>query len=159
MNDFEILIIPIYSMSEEKYIYKENRKKNLLLLKCSEPYKSTISENLPIIPWRFNQIVGYIVISYFDHSFWAKLFKNQKKYYVDSSRKPIIYPSYLNGTHFHISNGMSDDNVKLKIVELINEIKRKYIKKNWYIDFETLKLKLELINFEKILQRTDTNEI
>ena len=67
-------------------------------------YQFLRNENLIQRPWLYNQIVGFIVISYYQNSIWFDEYATlDRKIHALGNTKHYIKNMHLNGHHFYIS--------------------------------------------------------
>ena len=147
--------IPIYSTSEKKFNIKwsnyDKKIKKELFVNNPETYDSHI-ELFPdsIRKWKYNQIIGYIVVSYMDNSIWFDLYLTSKKKIIFSSnKKNIIENMLIGGYHFQIMNNDTNEDIIDRIKLYIRIIKKEYLK-NRYLDLEVFHNIIKIIDFKKI---------
>lgn len=147
--------IPIYNTSEEqfrkKWIKHDEKIKAELFVNNPETYDNNIKHYRdPIRTWKYNQIIGYIVISYMDNTIWFDLyFSSKKKIVFSSNRKNIIKNMHINGYHFQIMSNDTNKDIIDKIDSYIMAIKKDYLK-NKYLDLEGFYNIRKLVDFNKI---------
>ena len=147
--------IPIYCMCEEQFrkrwIKHDEIIKAELFMNNPETYDNCVKLFPdPIRKWKYNQIIGYIVISYMDNAMWFDLYLTSKKKIIFSSnRKNIIENMHIDGYHFQIMNNDTNKDIIDKINSYIKTIKKEYLK-NRYLDLEVFYNTINLIDFKKI---------
>lgn len=151
---FEILI---YSMTKEKFRDKWNnydkRMRDTLFNGKENIYNDHIYNFPdPIRKWEYNQIIGYIVTSYYDNSFWFDLYLTtcQKPHFKTKQKYPIIN-SGINGYHFMVEEKFDNEKIIKKIFEYINLIKDNFLNNNNFIDTESLNNVVKIIDFTILL--------
>ena len=156
MLEFKLFEIPIYSMKEEEYAkrcYKHIEKE------CGIP--RFINENLYNYledkylykrPWKYNQIIGYIVITYENNTIWFYEYSTMdKKIHAVSSKKHIIQNMHLNGQHFSIYDKTSNEEIRKEILKWLKRIEKSNVHKPHFLDKEMFLLQLNNLDFINII--------
>ena len=100
----------------------------------------------------YNQIIGYIVISYYQGSIWFDEYATlDRKIQAIGDKKHIITDMMLNGHHFYISKDMTNDIIKENINFWITAIKKDILFKVWYLDTKTFENQLKYIDIRKMI--------
>lgn len=157
----ELFEIPVYSMSKEMY---ENRCFNYIekqALETSpdnyEDFYSYLKETYYLKrPWKYNQIVGYVVISYWQGSIWFDEYSTfDKNIHAIGNKKHYIYNFMLNGYHFYIENKMTNENIKEKIMMMIESIEKEVLNKTYFIDMEKFKNILKYVDLKSMIKESE----
>ena len=157
MKEIKLFEIPIYSMKRVEY---EKRCFNYINKHANETsqgnYKNfyTYLENIYYRkrPWKYNQVVGYIVISYRDSSIWFDKFCTpDKKIHAIADKKHIIQNMQLNGYHFYLSKKMNNEDVRKEIINWVGSIEKYVLNKPFFLDKEMFLLQLEFIDIKRMI--------
>ena len=145
--------IPIYSMPIEKFNDKwdkyDNKMRNTLFKGKEDIYNNNI-EKFPdsIRKWKYNQIIGYIVISYHANTIWFDLYLTiAKKVHFKSHKKYPIRNIGINGCHFIINKNSKNNEIIQKISHYLRIIKDDFLNKDNYIDMESFDNVVKIIDF------------
>lgn len=157
MREIKLFEIPIYSMKENEYIkrcYKYIDEKSNMTI--PDNYKSfhDYMENTYYKkrPWRYNQIVGYITISFKDNSIWFDEYCTfDKRIHAIADTKHIIHNMMLNGYHFYLKSDMNNSEIKDEILNWIKGIEKNIINKPLYLDKELFLLQLKSTDIKKMI--------
>lgn len=150
--------IPIYAMSENQFtkrwtkIKKESYDFMSKGRELTEEKKRIVDESyFPMDTWKYNQIVGYIIISAINKDIVFEIYScpTDLKYYAKSREKHFMRKLYLNGQHFGIYN-LTEEQIKEKILEYLEEIEKSQIPSRFYVDFSTFKNIFPYINIIEI---------
>ena len=115
-------------------------------------YQFLKNENLIQRPWLYNQIVGFIVISYYQNSIWFDEYATlDKKIHALGNTKHYIKNMHLNGHHFYISEKMSNEEIKLNVMFWISSIEKNVLSKIWFLDKLTFEKQLKWIDILKLI--------
>ena len=157
MNKVKLFEIPIYSMTKELYKKRCNDyiKKNANQT-TPDNYESFYSylKNTTLIerPWLYNQIVGYIVISFYQNSIWFDEYATlDKKIHAIGNNKHYIKNMRLNGYHFYVSDSMSNMKIIQNIIQWIESIEKEIIKKPWFLEKNIFINQLNCTNVKKMI--------
>lgn len=115
MKEIKILEIPIYSMKENEF---ENKWKKYFekYFKGNSHFQDIKNSYYPQNVWKYNQIIGYLEITYSNKTIWLNEYCTaDKKIYAKSTKKHYIIDMGLNGYHFFVKNEMKNE-------DIINEI-------------------------------------
>lgn len=157
MNRLILFDIPIYSMTEKEY---KNR-----CYKYIEKYAcETTPDNYELFyshlenscyksrPWKYNQIVGYIIISFKDGSIWFDEYRtSDKRIRAIGNAKHIIQNMMLNGYHFYLRNNMDNNEIKNEMIKWIEDIEKNTINKPLWLDKNMFLLQLNCIDIKKMI--------
>ncbi len=158
MEQKTLFEIPIYAMSEKEFNKRWNKKKaELYDMFISSGHSDESAKSgikmlcFPRYLWKYNQIIGYIRISISIHDIWFDVYRSLDKiYYADSRQKHFIENIHANGTHFYVSK-QSDEEIKREIREMLKEIEKEHLRKNFYVDYSTFDNILEYVNIQEIM--------
>lgn len=157
MKKIKLFEIPIYSMKKEIY---EKRCYNYIKRYANQTtpsnnesfYNYLKSTTLIHRPWLYNQIVGYIVISFYQNSIWFDEYSTlDKRIHAIGNTKHYIEDMMLNGYHFYVSNNMTDAKIKQDIIEWITSIEKDILKKPWTLEKELFINQLNYIDIRKMI--------
>ena len=157
MKEIKLFEIPIYSMKEEEYKKRcfDYIDKNA---KCtSKENYDDFHEYLKRIyyidrQWKYNQIVGYITISYSNESVWFEKYATfDKKIHAISNKKHYIHNYRLSGFHFYIYSSMSNDEIKKEICKWLKSIEDELIPKPLFLDKELFELQIKNLNIKNMI--------
>ena len=157
MKQIKMFEIPIYSMTETEYkkrCYKYIDKNASMTKQGNYELFYSHLENsyYKMRPWKYNQIVGYIIISFKDNSIWFDEYCTlDKKIRAIADVKHIIQNMMLNGYHFYLRTDMKDSEIKNEIIRWIENIEKYIIKKPLYLDKNTFLLQLDCIDIKKMI--------
>ena len=108
MIEKKILEIPIYSMKENEFQKKWNNffDKNF---KGNPNYQAIKMCYFPQYVWKYNQIIGYLEITYSNNTIWFNQYCiEDRRIYVKSNKKLYMTNMQLNGYHFFIKENMNN---------------------------------------------------
>lgn len=151
----KIFEIPVYALDKKTLSVRVEKVKQSLQDSMS-PYllgkeRQTYLEvnTYPQRIWDYNHIVGYIsiLIDHHDIIFNVHLPTSAiKRYYWHSKAKKFVYNIMANGTHFHISDYLTTEDIRLKTVEMLDDVIEKHIPNTYFVDreaFDTINLCLD----------------
>lgn len=146
-----IFEIPIYSMRKEVFDDRWNQK----LLSESKYTPSLVptikSIYFPQYIWKYNQIIGYIIISVTKDSVWFDIHLSIKqKIRYDSSKKPLIYDTCSNGTHFYAHN-LENNEIRAEIMKWLQSIKNDFLKKTFFVDYSSFNNIINHVDIKSIM--------
>ena len=157
MKEIKMFEIPIYSMSEAEYkkrCYKYiNKNASMTTPDNYELFYSYLENSYyKMRPWKYNQIVGYIIISFKNNSIWFDEYCTiDKRIRAIADAKHTIQNMMLNGYHFYLRTDMKDSEIKNEIIRWIESIEKYIIKKPLYLDKDTFLLQLDCIDIKKMI--------
>ena len=157
MREIKLFEIPLYSMKENEYIkrcYKYIDDKSSMTTPDNYEFFHEYMENTYYKkrPWKYNQIVGYITISFKDNSIWFDEYCTfDKRIHVIADRKHIIYNMMLNGHHFYLKSDMNNNEIKDEILNWIKGIEKNIINKPLYLDKELFLLQLKSTDIREMI--------
>ena len=159
MNIKTIFEIPIYSMTEksfnekwkkikqEEYDYVRKGKELDL-----ERKRILDDSNFPMCVWKYNQIIGYIVISIQNRDIVFDIFScTEKKYMAKSKRKKFMQNWYINGMQL-LSTTLTEKKKKKKILDYLKIIENEELNSKFYIDYSTFNNIFPYINITEIIK-------
>ena len=140
--------IPVYSMTKFEFNRRWDDKKAYLydlFINGGHTHESALYEvrriSFPRDQWKYNNIIGYIVLSVSNDDIWIEVYKSlSNRFYACANTKRYIQSLCVNGYHFCAGN-MDDNQIHENIEEIINEVENKFFKKTMYVDrsvFETV---------------------
>ncbi len=114
------------------------------------------SLDYPRYIWKYNQIVGYIVISVSTHDVWFELFLSlDKRFYADSKTKHFIQNTFANGLHFHVVSTDSDEVIHERIRKQLESIEKNNIRKDFHTDYESFDNIFPYVNIRGIMNNIE----
>ncbi len=101
--------------------------------------------------WKYNQIIGYIRITFKEGSFWFDLYvpDYESKIYKFSRKRNFVSLHQPNGMHFSIDQ---DDKTNRKLMETHLKGCIRVLPKRWYVDTKQFKAVNLLIDYSKLKQ-------
>lgn len=159
LNEIKLFEIPIYSMPYEKYQKRcmayINRVANTTSPDNYEYFHSWLyNEYYVKRPWKYNQIIGYIVISYKHDSIWFDEYgTHDKRIHAIGNVKHNIVNFLLNGHHFYVSNEMTEEEIKNEIMRWLNIIEKDILNKVWCLDKTLFLEQLKYINLRDMINK------
>lgn len=152
MKEIKILEIPIYSMKQEVFSKKWNNffEKNYPKNEYFEDVKRIY---FPRTVWQYNQIIGYLVITYSQNTIWFNEYGTlDRNIHAVSKTKHFIENMYLGGYHFHIEDTMSNKGIQEEILYWINSFEKDIMNKNYYLDKENFIYLLKYIDIKNLIK-------
>lgn len=150
--------IPIYSMSKEKFKDKwdnyDNKMRNTLFKGKEDIYNNNVKKFPDSIrKWKYNQIIGYIVILYSDDTIWFDLYLTDvgKVHFKTHKKHPIVNMN-INGYHFMIEKEHKKEEIIQKMYGYINLIQNEFLSKNNYIDTESFDNIVKIVDFSTLIK-------
>lgn len=157
MNEIKLFEIPIYSMNEKEYKkrcykYIDDHADKTQPDNYESFYNYLENFYYKKRPWKYNQVVGYVVISFKNNSIWFDEYCSlDKRIRAISDKKHIIQNMMLNGHHFYLKAEMTNKDIKNEILKWIKSIEKNIISKPLYLDKELFLLQLKFIDIKKML--------
>jgi hypothetical protein len=96
----------------------------------------------PFQLWRFNHIIGYIVISTDFNAVYFDLYKqadgqyNKSRYSWRSTQKWFFEDQGLGGWHFRLDSKYSNEDIRMKINSWLENLITAHLPKKYYVDKE-----------------------
>lgn len=157
MKEIQLFEIPIYSMSKEEYkkrcIKYINRHAKETTMDNYDFYYDHLKEEYFIDrPWKFNQIIGFVVIYYKPNSIWFNEYiTSDKNIHAISKTKHFIKNTYLEVYNFHIKDSMNNENIKDEIIYYINSLKKDIFLKRYFFDDSLFQRQIKYIDIRKMI--------
>lgn len=159
MEEKILFEIPIYSMSKEEFIRRWQEKKKKFFQEFSnhghnEDDTRWYWERLhsPRYIWKYNQIIGYIVISVTRQDVNFNIFcSTDKIYYADSKQKHFIINWTTNGTRIY-ARDKSDEYIKNEVKIWLKSIEKEHLHSRRYVDYTVFNNIIDLINIKCIME-------
>jgi len=141
-------------MSEKEFNKRWDKQINKLVEKaggsCNRDELSQFS--LPECLWKFNQIIGYIIISSTKNEIIFNLYcSTDKKYFADSKKKHWMINWDMNGTHFE-TNSKSEYEIKTEICKWLKIIYKEHLHSKHFIDLSTFNNIINYIDIKKMMK-------
>lgn len=151
MSEIKIIEIPIYSMKEKifdkkwKKFFDNNFGEN-------ENYNDIKRCYFPQYVWKYNQIIGYLEVTYANSSIWFKEYCTMdEKIYAKSKKKHYIINMQLNGYHFFIKDSMKNSEIIEEIVFWINSFEKEVMNKKYYLNKDEYVNILKCMNIRQLI--------
>ena len=133
MKEVTLFEIPIYSMEEKEFNRRWN-KEIKKYINTNEQYNQIWNTFFPKNLWKYNQIVGYIVINLIKYDYGIDInfewYQSDKKLYrFNSNEKNFVQKESLIGYHFFIDENDSNNEIIKKLLKLS-------IRKNILVNYE-----------------------
>lgn len=161
MLEFKLFEIPIYSMKEEEYAkrcykyikYRASKIPSKLPPKVYKIKQEELEYKFYYDrPWKYNQIIGYIVITYKNDSIWFDEYSTMdNKIHAVSEKRHMILNMHLNGQHFNIADKTSNEEIRKEIYKWFKRIARSNVHKPHFLDKEMFLLQLNNLDFINII--------
>ena len=157
MKKLILFEIPIYSMKKDTYnkrCYNHIEKYAKQTTPNNYEFFYSFLKNTILIqrPWLYNQIIGYIVISFYQNSIWFDEYATlDKKIHAIGNTKHYIKNMMLNGYHFFVPNNMTNAEIKHNIIKWIKSIEKEILNKPWFLEKELFINQLNYIDIRKII--------
>ena len=148
----KIIEIPIYSMKENIFDNKWNYffEKNFI---GNPNYQDIKNSYYPQYVWKYNQIIGYLEITYFNNTIWFDEYcVMDEKIYAKSNKKHFIVNMELNGYHFFIDKNMDNPKIIKEILFYINSFEKDIMNQKYYLDKEEYINILKYLNIKKLIE-------
>ncbi len=166
MEQITLFEIPIYLTSKkiyEEYIIelKQDLYNYAIEKGCTEDEANYCVEiqysNFNL--WEYNQIVGYIKISLTSHDVWFEIYNSFKqKHYKLSNKKNHIKDTHTLGLHFNIDN-KENEYIKTNIKNMLKNIKKQHIRKNWYIEQSAFNNTIDYLDIEGLIKSFKNKQV
>ena len=151
MSEIKIIEIPIYSMKEKifdkkwKKFFDNNFGEN-------ENYNDIKRCYFPQYVWKYNQIIGYLEVTYANSSIWFKEYCTMdEKIYAKYKKKHYIINMQLNGYHFFIKDSMKNSEIIEEIVFWINSFEKEVMNKKYYLNKDEYVNILKCMNIRQLI--------
>ena len=155
MNEVTLFEIPIYSM-EEKEFNRRWDKEIKKYIYTNEQYNQIRNTFFPKNLWKYNQIIGYIVINLVKYDYgidinfeWYKI--DKKLYRFNSNEKNFVQNESLIGYQFFVDESDSNNEIKNEIIELLDDLIKDECLKKRYVDLSVFEIQLKYMNIKKII--------
>jgi hypothetical protein len=157
MKEKVILEIPIYPYSQSEF----NKRWEAYIRKIANPHPEISNDIVERMSlhfslrkiWKYNQIIGIIVVAVNDKNIEFHLFMCDKsKYYFSSSTKNYMqmYPS-VQKTYY--IDEQTEDELKNAIRTKIERIKKENLKTSYYVDCSVFDNVIDYINIKGIMRK------
>lgn len=158
MEEKTLFEIPIYSMSEKEFDKRWNKKRDQLFEEfiahghTPESAKQGVSNCLyPRWLWKYNQIVGYIIISVTDSDVLFGIHCSMdERYYADSKQKHFIEDWACVGTHFYAAE-KTDAYIKQEIRVWLKSIETDHLHGKFHVDYSTFNNIFDFVDIKRII--------
>lgn len=156
MEQYTIFEIPIYSMKEKEF----SKRWDKFFEKIDNEESRQLIENyyFPMNVWRYNQIIGYIVISISKNDIWFDWYQSldenhrNKKFHYKSEKKHFIHLIGSGIRHFRVEKEENNQEIKEKIREWLDEILDYYeILKRYYVDTSIFESQIKYFDIRKAI--------
>ena len=155
MNEVTLFEIPIYSM-EEKEFNRRWDKEIKKYIYTNEQYNQIRNTFFPKNLWKYNQIIGYIVINLVKYDYGIDInfewYQSDKKLYrFNSNEKNFVQNESLNGYHFFVDESDSNNEIKNEIREWLNDLLKDECLKKRYVDLSVFEIQLKYMNIKEFI--------
>ncbi len=157
MGNKKIFELPVYSMKESEFNSKWKERKDELynsFISHGHTHKSACDGLYLFFPediWKYNQIIGYIVISVNSRDVIFDLFlTTDKNIHAVSRTKHFIMDTKVNGLHFYAKN-KNDRVIHTEIRKWLSMIYKEYLTPRMYVDYSTFNNLFECVDIKKIM--------
>jgi len=156
--------IPVYRSSTEKFEKELHDKADTYMLSnplesYEEHYDKVTAKNkfealrnwyIHHIgyPWKFNEIVGYVLLNIDREIFTGELFLNEKKRIVQNSKGKIVYKA--EAFRFDVNPTMTDKEIFDKVLVELKLLNKKGNTKGRYIDTNRFETVGKFINWQDL---------
>jgi len=159
MKQKTLFEIPIYAMSEKEFNKRWDRQKTKMYDMFINGGYTEKSAQLgissccfPRCIWKYNQIVGYIVISVSRSDVWFDIYRSLDDiYYADSKCKHFIQNIQANGTHFYAAD-RDTKYIKNNILKWLKCFEKDHLKKSFFVDYATFNNIFEYVDIKQIMK-------
>lgn len=157
MKELKIFEIPIYSKTKEKFDKKWEDYIYSYVKKTTEDNKEDLKNSLNNLYcynkiWKYNQIIGYIVISIKNSAIWFDEYAtDDKKIHFNGGKKHYIHYLNLIGYHFYVDKNKADKEIKEEINKWLFSIEKNILFKSWYLDRSLFDNMIKYINIRNII--------
>ena len=136
---------PVYAFRREVLYNKYENWRARFMDENKERKKESLNKAIeinayPFCLWDYNHIVGYIRISMNRRDILLDVFllpSEQKRYLWKSKQKVFLHNIFANGIHFYISDTMSNEDIQVRIVEMLRAVIKTHIPKRYFVDTES----------------------
>ena len=106
--------------------------------------------------WKYNQIIGYIVINLIKYDYGIDIdfqwYQSDKKLYrFNGSKKNFIQKESLIGYHFFVTENDSNAEIKSQIKEWLKDLLDDESLKKRYVDLSVFEIQLKYMNIKKFI--------
>lgn len=162
MDEAVLFEIPIYLMPKKFFDEKVSQHfSRCKKIPCTvDGIESTTSKELKNLGdlkgqynWKFNQIVGYIVITYRANTIWLTLFQTkEKRIPYCSTRKPFLVREDHPGNHFVIDHKTNEE-ILSNIRKELKTLQPDLIHKNRFIDLTVFENIAPYLDFNTLISQ------
>lgn len=156
--EIKIFEIPIYAMTQKEFDRRWDRDVSKAVEKIEEYNKEQFQkgyelEHFDQMIWRYNQIIGYLVISFKNGSIWFDKYLTEDKIFrVKSYSKHIIKDCKLSGYHFYVKPNIENKEIRANIIEWIKLFEKEHLNKRYYLDKDNFLNILKYIDFKTMIR-------
>ena len=154
-----ILEIPIYSMKKKEFNERwENHIKEMVSQTNIENRKEFEKNyrNYYIVErqWKYNQIIGFLVIYYENGTVWFDEYCTMdKNIRFKSNKKHFIQNLNLGGYHFWISNEMTNKSIQEEIIHWITSFEEEVMDKKYFLDKDKYLKIIKHLDIKKMINK------
>ena len=162
--------IPIYAYSPEKfkeitdrYIENQNREYLENHVKVDKQHMDACAylACFPYRVWDYNHIVGYISISIekfdiiFDLYLQAVWEGHKSRYIWRSKQKWFLVNQQITGYHFRIKQTDTNEEISIKIKEMLDGLVKDFLPEKYYIDRESFDTVNSMVDYSKLFDKVE----
>ncbi len=147
--------IPIYAMTEKEFAKRWGRIKSKLSHLCDgfEDEKTkmlVLGLKHPRDVWKYNQIIGVIVISVTRSDVYFDIYKStDTRFYADSGTKHFI--TYMPMRPHFYAYKMKDKKLHDEIRTRLKQIEKNYIRESMFVDYHSFNNIFDAVNIRRIM--------
>lgn len=149
--------LPIYSCSQHSFCNYWKKKENKLIEdakkmgRTEETIQNLLLLNTPRNIWKYNHIIGYIVVWVNSHDVNFDLYRTlDTRFFKNTSKKHFIQNMGITGYHFYAEE-KDDQEIKKEILSWIHAIKKEQLKGRFFIDCTVMNNLLPYIDIHRIM--------
>ena len=163
-GDTVLFEIPIYSMTEQKFLEKWEQKLKVFLPPREDSSFDEINNLMrqhyrKDMLWQYNQIIGYITVNIHRDDIIFRVYRplNQRIRY-DNTKKRIMENWMCLGTHFYAKNH-SGEQLIAEIKSWVSHMVEEYAKKPLYADTALFDATIDCIDIEKLIKLRKVQDV
>lgn len=163
MEIIKLFEIPIYAMKQEDFQKKWDKEIKKYNIHSEEEYKQIERLFFPKNVWKYNQIIGYIIINLVQRVYgtdiefeWYQ--SDKKRFFFNSQKKNYISNLSLLGFNFFIEDNDTNEKIKLEINEMLSELLKDKQFKYRYVDLSIFKTQIKYLDIMRIINDISKNK-
>ncbi len=154
-----ILEIPIYSMKENDFDKKWEKHINKIVKQANRENREEFEKyyrNFYIVErqWKYNQIIGFLVVYYEQGTIWFDEYCTMdKKIRVKSYKKHFMQNLNLGGYHFWISKEMTNEDIRRELIYWIDSFEKEVMNKKYFLDKDKYFNNIKYLDIKKMINK------